>query len=311
MTLAGAIVAVSVAIVLLRHGSQPEQGFDWGNFAGGTITSDGIVVSSQNWSPAHVTILRDQGPHGGNAALLVADDSLQLPALDAGGRPHVRIHGFRDMRTDPGLRWFGRPEPHEVAAAISVKVPQGYDLNDADVTTFELHGDNGTGPAPFNLDFRVGSTFELIVRGSSSPRATPYPFEQTTIGSPDGRSSSSGGKDFRRELPFLGGNVDVVLGRWVNFRLWWHDLSSDPEHGAFTAWVNLGPGTGWRKVADLEGLRTSYPDVNGDGQAVYPLLSLYYEAGRGGRQAVEYAAGRIEPSLSRLVRWQDARLGLP
>jgi len=300
-----------VAATLLLHQSPaPKDGFDWGNFAGGTIGSEGIFDPSQNWSPAHVRILRGDGPHGGNAALLAGDDSVQVPMLDAGDRPHVRIHGYRDMQKDAGISWFGSPDPHEVAEAISIKVPKGYHYNNANVTTLELHGDNGTGPAPLNLVYRVGSTYELIVRGSSSPRTSPYPFEQTILGSPGRRTTSSGGEYYRHESPFLGGNVNVVLGRWVNFRLWWHDLSSDRRRGAFTAWVNIGPRSGWRKIADLRGIRTAYTDVNGDGQAVYPMLSLYYNTGEGGQQAVEYAAGRIEPTLSRLERWQNARLGL-
>jgi hypothetical protein len=307
-------VAAVVALVLIVLGalfgpSSHDRGFDWGNFAAGTLSGEGIVDRTQNWKRPHVRILRGAGPNGGNAALLVANDSVVLPSLDEGAPQRVRIHGFR-AADEKDTSWFGSSKPHQVAEAISIKVPRGYDNNHTAVTTLELHGDNGTGPAPLNVDFTVGGFFTIIVRGSESTTASgSYEFEQNVFGA-GARRATTGGRYYRRERPFVGGNVPVVLGRWVNFRFWWHDLTSDREQGAFTAWVNTAPRSGWRKIVDLAGIRTAYPDVNGDGQVVYPMLSLYYDRGHGGTQAVEYAAGRIEPSLLRLERWQDARLGL-
>jgi hypothetical protein len=306
---AGVVVALVVALLLLLRPS-PDRGFDWGNFAAGTLYGEGIVDRTQNWNPDHVEIVRNGGPNGGNAALLVADDSVTLPQFDSRTTLHVRIHGFRSTKSDPHTRWFGSAKPHQVAEAISIKVPEGYRYEPTHVTTLELHGDNGTGPAPFNLDFEVGSTFRLLVRGSESPATSRfYPFEQNVFGAAS-RRQTTGGTYYRREAPFLGGDTRVRLGQWVNFRFWWHDLSTDPKKGAFTAWVNAAPNKGWRKIVDVKGIRTAEADLDGDGQVVYPMLSLYYDEGHGGQQAVEYAAGRIEPSLGKLERWQDARLGL-
>jgi hypothetical protein len=307
------VVVLALVIALsLFTGRTPDRGFDWGNFTSGARSGDGVVDDTFNWDSAHVKILRGVGPNGGNAALLRADDSVQLPRLDPGDVKHVRIHGFRQTAKDVHTRWFGSAKPHEVAEAISIRLPPGYDYNHNPVTTLELHGDNGTGPAPFNLVYQVGSTFTLIVRGSSATEAVPggFPFEQNLFGAA-ARRQPTGGRFYRRERPFIGGhNVRVKPGMWVNFRLWWHDLSSDPGKGAFTAWVNTAPQTGWRKIADASGIRTADPDLNGDGQATYPMLSLYYDVGGGGVQAVEYAAGRIEPNLHRLELWQNHRLGL-
>lgn len=302
-------LALLLVLLLRLFGPHaPNRGFDWGNFASGTLYGEGIVDRTQNWNRDHVRILRGAGPNGGNAALVVADDSVQIPAFDLGGTPHVRVHGFRQTANDPHTRWFGSAKPHQVAEAISIKLRPGYAYNDAATTTLELHGDNGTGPAPFNLDFTYGGTYELVVRGSESTDTSHgYPFEENTFGVPKTRRTA-GGSYYHGSSPFIGGNVRVTTGKWVHFRFWWHDLTTDNEKGAFTAWINTGGG--WRKVADVSGIRTADADVSGDGQVVYPMLSLYYDAGHGGTQAVEFAAGRIEPTLEQLERWQDKRLGL-
>jgi hypothetical protein len=301
-------LALLVFLVLRLFGPHaPNRGFDWGNFASGTLNGEGIVDQTQNWNRDHVRILRGGGPNGGNAALVVANDSVQIPRFDLGGTPHVRVHGFRSTVDDPHTRWFGSTKPHQVAEAISIKLPTGYAYNNAATTTLELHGDNGTGPAPFNLDFTHGGTFQLIIRGSDSTDTSQgYAFEQTTFGASKTRHTSDGRRD--RSLPFIGGNVVARTGDWVHFRFWWHDLTTDRAKGAFTAWINTG--SGWRKVADASGVRTADADVNGDGQVVYPMLSLYYDEGHGGTQAVEYAAGRVEPTLDQLESWQHKRLGL-
>lgn len=304
-------IALSLLIALLIQllgPHAPNRGFDWGNFASGTLYGEGIVDRTQNWNHDHVRILRGGGPNGGNAALIVANDSVRIPRFDLGGTPHVRVHGFRSTVDDPHTRWFGSAKPHQVAEAISIKLPAGYAYNDTATTTLELHGDNGTGPAPFNLNFTHGGTYRLVVRGSDSTDTSHgYAFEQNIFGAPTARQPSDG-RYSNRSRPFIGGNVDVTTATWVHFRFWWHDLTTDREKGAFTAWINEG--RGWRKIADLSGIRTADADVSGDGQVVYPMLSLYYDAGHGGTQAVEFAAGRIEPTLDQLERWQDKRLGL-
>jgi hypothetical protein len=67
----------------------------------------------------------------------------------------------------------------------------------------------------------------------------------------------------------------------------------------------------WLEIAPKKsGIRTSYVDLNGDAQEVYPMMSSYYDVGTGKKQAFRLAAGAYSDSWAKLCWWQDRRLKL-
>jgi hypothetical protein len=275
--------------------------FQYGNFADGT-TGDEINDTSWNWFSPHVTLNGGggTGPNGGNYARLVADDSLVFPNEDGGS--HVRIHSIGVKGGTPS--WFNNG--HEIWRAISLRVPAGFSNGYMPVTD-EIHGDNGTPPAMLNLNFTRGGYWRIYIRGGDASLASQHACGQWIFG-PDDGSGEYSGKDYYHHQDWLGGNKPVVTGEWINFRMGFY--LSDSGDGWFEAWARWGNMTTWLNIVPRKtGIYTSYPDTNGDGKAVYPIMSLYYDTGGGGQNAVDYAAGGWSNDYNTLVNWQNARLG--
>jgi hypothetical protein len=271
---------------------------EFGNFADGTIDGE-LDDASWNWWPPHVTLV--EGPNGGHAALLVADDSMDFENQG----DLVRVHGIAFAGGNPD--WFGNER--ECWRAVSLLVPRGYS-NATMPTVDEVHGDNGTGPAPLNTTFERDDVWSLFVRGSEFPQANPpggYPFEQNLLGGHAGGTYED--TYYRRQLDWVGGTKEVVLDEWLDLRLGWF-FSTDPERGWFHGFARWPGLDGWREIVPrLRGIRTSYPDVSGEGEPIYPMLSLYYNQGSGDENAIAIGGGCWFDNYAECCGWQDKRLG--
>lgn len=272
----------------------------FGNFADGTVGGD-FADTTQNCSSPHILVQRAGEL---NAATFTSDDSTQIPYIDGGGTRHVRVHCIAFKNGNPS--WFANG--HDVWRGLTVVVPIGANLTTYSTVTDEVHGDNGTGPAPFNLVFTRGGYFRLYVRGSTAavPASGGYPFAQYIFGPNDGHDTY-GGATYRLQQDWSdGGNKPVVPGEQVSFRFHWHLSTTD---GSFEAWAYYD--ARWHYIVPLiKGIPTSYPDENGDGQAIYPILSSYYDVGSGRPNAVTFMAGAYSNDGATLAAFQDSELGI-
>lgn len=269
---------------------------EFGNFAHGTVGAE-LADTTWDWFSPHVTLLAGDGPNGSNAVRVVGDDSDVFPNQG----PNVKIHGSGFKGGTPS--WFNNG--HDVWRAITMRVPSGPSFTNTRIVYAgdEVHGDNGTGPAPLNISFQRGGDWRIYIRGGTDPPM----FGQWIFG-PDDGSGDKGGPDYRHHQDWVGGNKPVVLDEPISFRLHWH--LADDDTGSFEAWARWGSMTSWRHIVPLKtGIPTSYPDTSGDGYAVYPDMSLYYPTGLGGENAVDYMDGAWSDSGPRLEAWQDSRLG--
>ena len=233
----------------------------FGTFADGTIGGE-INDTTWNWFAPHVKLT----PKG---ALLVADDSMTFP--NAG--PNVRIHGIQFKGGARAWQVAG----HECWRQITVTVPSGYGNPYPIYACDELHGANGTGPAPYNLAFQRGGFWRIYVRGSQAPPA----FAQWVFGQADG--AEYGGTFYRHHQDWKGGNKAVVLDEPVTFFLHWK-LAPDAT-GSFEAWARW-PGSDLRNIVPtMTGIPTCYPGV------LTPYMGLYYPVGGGGQNAVILSQG--------------------
>lgn len=284
---------------LIKFGS-----FDTGNLS---------EFSDATCNPQDVSVNVSGGPNNTSWARYAGTTSAQC----YGDTSNIRIHSLGLPGGSPS--WFNNGGT--AWEAVSLRIPSGYsnanNTNDGLYAGPEVHGDNGTGPAPFNLTADDGYWI-IRVRGSGYATANPaggFPFAQNQFGPNPGSSNLYEGQYYRRWQDWAGGNHAVVPGEWVHFRLGFHfdDTlnSSGVGAGWFEAWARWGSMTSWVNIVPrVSNIPTSYVDVSGDGSAIYPMLSLYRPtSGASGTYAIDYADGAWSNDLTTLTNWQNGRLG--
>lgn len=271
----------------------PVPGFDFGNFADGTIGGE-IRDTSWNWKSPHVTFIKGGGLNGGNAVRLIADDSMTFPNQGA----LARIHGIGEKGGEPA--WW-TPTSY-VARVIGMNVPPGFS-NPNKVVTDEIHGPNGSGSVINLCNFQRNGHWRHYIRGNSVINGT-YAFQQIF-----GPNDSSPVGQNNNHQDWVGGNKPVVLGEKI---VHLYALQLSPTgFGSFEAYYRTPGMKDWVNCVPLkENLYVGFPN-----QAT-PYMSCYYPVGEGGQQAVEYFAGRWfggaakEDVLAGAFSWAKENLGL-
>lgn len=303
MNHASLISREALEAVLKVNASAPSL-IEFGNAAKGDL-SEFADSSGANYGPStgSTTVLKDAGPNGGNVIRMITDDNSRL----YGDNANVRIHIFGFPGGNPP--WFGNDQ--ESWQGISLRFPSGAAFQSLrECVTCEVHGVNGSGPAPTNYCGTRGGNYREIVRGSTFGTPNPpggFPFEQNTFGLP--HTVQYDGTYYRRNFDWVGGDKPVVLDQWLHRRVGW-ERSLDPGKGWILGYYRWDGLDDWVEAIPKKiNIRTSYSALGGSGSPIYPMLSVYYPVGGGSKQCVDYAAGAWASSFDELAAWQDARLG--
>ena len=271
----------------------------FGNFTGGNFSEFSDTSCGGNKTTLHV----GGGPGGGNWAHVQTDDT-QMCYNDT---TNVRVHLLQFAGTPPV--WFNNKK--EIWGAISMRIPSGFTTNDI-YAGLEIHGDNGTGVAPFHIAYR-NNQWNMTVGGADAEQNSRHAFASWDFGGIDSSDQLYGGKDYRRHTDWVGGNHTIVANEWVNFRFGMYfdyDNNNGVGNGWFEAWARWGNMSSWDNIVPrVNGIPIGTVDVDGNGRTIYPMLSMYYTRGQNLTHALDYAAGAYSDDKASLAAWQDARLG--
>jgi hypothetical protein len=272
----------------------------FGSFDSGNLSEFGDTTCHSEKVAVHV----GGGPNNTNWARFTSTDSTQCYS----DTDHARVHMLQFKAGNQ--TWFNNGKT--VWMAMSQRVPSGFVIPGALFGGLEIHGDNGTGTAPSHIGIRNGQ-WNVNAAGADAAEFANHAFAQWNFGGHYSTDQVVGGKDYRKQADWVGGNHTVVRDEWMHFRIGMHfDYTNNNGvgNGWYEAWARWGNMTSWLNIVPrVSNIPFGTTDPDGNGYTLYPILSLYYDVGAGGTVALDYADGAFSDDLTTLTNWQNARLG--